>query len=167
MTEESKKITLNLLLAFVLWGTFKNAETVLRPVSSSREIFSAYSIEWVYFLITAFAVIGGLALAYAIFKKKEWGYPLGFAWLGLDLATTVFSGLVSLLDKPLTVEVLKKMAMSRGRDENYISSIGDFATSSAFDLTVILTAGLFALIAVFFLWQLYKKKEYFKQSPQG
>ncbi|OGZ43679.1 MAG: hypothetical protein A2756_05355 [Candidatus Ryanbacteria bacterium RIFCSPHIGHO2_01_FULL_48_27] len=60
-----RTLSLNLLLAFVIWGTFKSAESLLKT-AGTQEVYAFYGLEWLYFVIVAFSALGGVALAYAI-----------------------------------------------------------------------------------------------------
>lgn len=155
-----RTLGLNLLLAFVIWGTFKSAESLLKT-AGTQEVYAFYGLEWLYFVIVAFAALGGIALAYAIWKAKPWGYILGFAWLAVGAANSVFNGAVAYYNKPLMLQILTAIGESRGRDT---ASMQDFVNSSAYDISMIGASVVMVAISLFFMWQIYQRRAYFAPS---
>lgn len=152
-----RTLTLNLFLLFVLWGTFKSTESLLRT-AGAQEVYTFYGLEWLYFIVVAFGALGGLALAYAIWRAKPWGYVLGFVWLGVGVANSIFNGAVAYLNKPLMTEILTATAESRGRDT---TSIEAFVNSSMYAVSMVGSSVLVVVIMFFFMWHLYRRRGYF------
>lgn len=155
-----RTLALNLFLAFVVWSTFKAGESLLRT-AGSQEMYAFYSLEWLYYAVVAFSALGGIALAYAILKAKPWGYMLGFIWLAVGVAHTAFTGIISYINKPLMIQIMTATLESKGRDT---SDVATFVNSPASELSVVGSAVVVAAIMLIFMWQLYKKREYFGQK---
>lgn len=147
---------------FVFWGTFKSAESLLR-ISGTRDIYSFYGLEWLYYSFVVLSVIGGVALAYAIIKTKPWGYVLGFIWLLVGIVNTLFTGFISYVNKPLMIKILTITNESRGRD---ISNIENFVNSSAYQTTMVGSTIILLCIMLFFMFNLYKNREYFNKQQE-
>lgn len=158
-----RTLTLNLLLFFVLWGTFKSAESLLRT-GGAQEVYAFYGIEWLYFAVAIFGALGGLALAYAIWKAKPWGYALGFAWLIVAIANSIFTGAVAYFNKPLMIQILTTIGESRGRD---VASIETFVNSPMYTISIVGASAVMTAIALFLVWHLYQRREYFKPAQQA
>lgn len=155
-----RTLGLNLFLAFVGWSTFKALESLVR-ITGTKDMYGFYGLEWLYYAVIAFSAIGGLALAYAILKAKHWGYQLGFVWLLVGIAHTVFTCVVSYSNKALMTEIMTVSLESRGRDA---SSVADFVNSSAVENTLLITSAVVISVMLLFMWQLYSKRAYFDRK---
>lgn len=154
-------LALNLFLFFIAWGTFQAGEDLLQTttgVSSNYDIYLHYGLGWLFYAVALFGGLGGIALIYAIWRAKPWGYWLGFAWLTVGAMETLFLGIVAYLNKPLMIEIFKKAAESRGRN---VADVEAFVHSSAFELTMVVVPAVTLCIVAFFAWQFYRRRAYF------
>lgn len=158
-----RTLTLNLFLFFVLWGTFKSAESLLR-VGGAQEVYAFYGVEWLYFAMAIFGVIGGLTLTHAIWKAKSWGYILGLAWLIVAVANSIFTGAVAYFNKPLMTQILTTIGESRGRG---VASVEAFVNSPMYTISIVGASVVMTAIVLFFIWHLYQRREYFKPAQQA
>ena len=146
------------LLAFAVWSSLQGIGSLLKP-ESSKMLFDENGLALVYYVTAIFTVIGGLGLAYALYKRKAWGYKLGFAWLGVGIAYTLYTGAISYMNKEVVVRMMTARLESQGRSTE---SVQGFVESSGYEITTITTTIGMVLLMSFFIWKLKQHKMFFQ-----
>ncbi len=154
--------SLTFLIFFASWSAFKGLESLIRP-ASSKIMFEEYSIGILYYLFVAIAILGGVAVVYAISKRAEWGYKVSVAWLISGIVYNVYTGTVSVMNKGLMEQIMITTREAKGRPTN---GIAEYINSSAFDATVIVTTVVMAGLMLLFLWKIHKHKSFFKPQTK-
>lgn len=152
-----RSISLNIFSFFVIWSVFKAAESLLRT-AGTKDIYAFYSLSWLYYLVIAEVIVGGVALVFAIRSVKPWGYPLGFIWIGIGIVNTIFTGVVGYINKPLMVQIMTAAREAQGRDT---ADLEQFINSPAYTASALGGAVVVLGILLFFAWHLYKRRAYF------
>lgn len=148
------------LLAFSAWSAFQGIGSLLKPVSS-KALFSEYNLEIFYYVAVLITSAGGLALAYALYKRQSWGYKLGLVWLGFGILYSLYTGAVSYLNKELVIKMMTARLESQGRSTDSVQS---FVESSGYEMTTIATTAGMVLLMSFFIWKLKQHKVFFRQE---
>ena len=148
------------LLAFSIWSAFQGIGSLLKP-ASSKALFSEYNLEIFYYVAVIITSVGGVALAYVLYKRKNWGYQVGVVWLGVGIIYTLYTGVVSLLNKGLVVSMMTARLESQGRST---ASVQSFVESSGYEITTIATTAGMVLLMCFFIWKLKQHKSLFSSA---
>jgi len=149
--------SLSFMIAFVLWAVFKSAESLLKS-AGTRDLYSYYDLTAVYYATTAFSICAGFALAYALMQAKPWGYVLGYVWLAVAIADSIFTGWVTYSNKELMTTIMTTQRESQGRSTE---GIVEFMSTPILEVTALATVTALTLVMVYFAWRLYQNREYF------
>lgn len=149
--------SLTFFLFFIMWSVFKAGESLLRT-SGTSTMFEYYGFSYLYYVDVAFIALGGLGLAYAVYKAKPWGNMLGYLWLAVGIITLAFTAVVSYVNKPLMTEIMTLTREAQGRPTEGIS---EFVYSTAYDLSTMGSAVVMIGVMLFFAWKLHQHRIYF------
>lgn len=148
------------LLAFSVWSAFQGIGSILKP-AGSKMLFTEYNLDIFYYVALVITSLGGLALAYALYKRKNWGYKFGLIWLGFGIFYTFFVAIISYLNKELIIKMMIARLESQGRSTE---GVQNFVESTGYEITTFATTiGIIALM-VFFAWKLREHKVFFRQE---
>lgn len=152
--------SLTVLIFFTAWSGFKGLESLIRP-ENTKIMFDVNGIGVLYYFTVAVTVIGSVAVIYAITKRQEWGYKVGIAWLSVGIIYTIYTGIVSILNKSLMEQIMVTTSKAKGRSTD---GIAEYINSSAFDATMVGTMIVMSGVMLFFIWKLTQHKNYFTST---
>lgn len=148
------------LFFFTIWSVLQGLESLIGP-AGSRLQFEEYNLSILYYIFIAIAVLGGIALVFAIYKRKVWGYQTGLIWLISGIVYSGYVGIISIINKPLMEAILIAQREQKGRP---VEDVSDFINSTGFDATIIITTLVMIVIMGFFIWKLLQNKSYFSEK---